>query len=248
MKKLKISVLIALITALVIAFAACADNTQQNDEGAVPSAEPAESVDSTETPSEEATKVYEGDRLEFATVDGSIVFHCVPNTYDRATGAGILRITRLDSLGETIWSKDYPDFYMNSYSSFSPFANTKDDGFVTVLKPKVELLEEPIPEDDGWDGSIQADKNRYLAKFDKDGNIIWQVHHNSSVDEIDLIAVDEGGSIYAYGHMFGYDSGDDTIILQKFDENGKLMLHKNDNSADWCQNIHYHNGTGWIVA
>ncbi len=87
-------------------------------------------------------------------------------------------------------------------------------------------------DDTAFDITIDQNGNLYVAgsilvKIDPEGNLVWQQDFNGSLYKVTAIGVDSQNHIYTagstYNNLFDGYSGENDILLIKFDESGNIL-------------------------
>jgi len=145
--------------------------------------------------------------------DGMYTIAGITSTY--GSGSFDIYLIKVDSIGDTLWTKTYGGSDAEFVRSFS---ETTDGGYIIT----------------GQTYSYGGDKcDVYLVKTDSTGNMMWQKTYGDTANDIgnSVIQVSDGGYIIsAFTESYGADSGD--IWLIKTDSLGDTL---------WTE---MHGGTG----
>lgn len=72
----------------------------------------------------------------------------------------------------------------------------------------------------------QGNYDALIAKYDTDGNLIWQRGLGTSVDEYFYSIATDETYVYAAGYRYTYGQGSNDAILVKYDTNGNLIWQR----------------------
>lgn len=143
-------------------------------------------------------------------------------------------LIRTDSIGDTLWTKNYEIFL---YEFGRSVIQTDDEGFLIT----------------GWGHTSDFNSKMIILKVDESGNILWS---NSFGREYgcsgrSLKQTFDGGFVIS-GHI-GTSIGSADLFLVKTDANGDSIWTKNfnepgQNVACWGNDIHQTDDNGFIIA
>lgn len=128
-----------------------------------------------------------------------------------------LLVRNVDALNlDLMWHKDYV-YGADQY--FSDAYETRDGGVVVVGSTYAN--ENPIY------GDYNLDSYSIIAKYDKEGNLIWDKCIENSIELVSVVEDDEE-NIYAIGYIFSFLNKDvmRNSILFNFDKEGNLLFEK----------------------
>ena len=137
-------------------------------------------------------------------------------TYSYGAGGGDFYLLRLDSEGDTLWTRTYGGSGLESGESFSL---TNEGGFYLA----------------GYTESFGAGKKDvYVVKTDALGDTIWTRTYGGTEDEFAYgSCTSNDGGVITVGGSFSNTPGEGDFMIRKADENGvELYTRIEDGSAD----------------
>lgn len=142
-----------------------------------------------------------------SSADGAYVV--VGNTYSSSLNGSVSWLIKLDSSGNTLWSRTFDAFGNAELFAVSP---TSDSGYILA----------------GYackTGSAQSDA--WLLKTDSNGNLIWNRTYGGNGDDkaFAVTQTSDGGYVFS-GYTGSYGQGGDDFWLCKIDVNGNLLWNQ----------------------
>ncbi|MCD6595519.1 hypothetical protein J7L68_07585 [bacterium] len=181
-------------------------------------------------------KTYGGSKHDFGnsiaqTSDGGFIV--AGKTYSFGAGNSDVYVLRLDSSGDTVWTRTYGG---NGWDEGSSVAQTSDGGFIIV----------------GFTWSLGAGKaDVYLLRLDSSGNTIWtHTYGGSAFDEgCSVVQTSDGGFIVA-GRTQSFGAGNDDVYIIRTNSSGDTLWTKTygEDSDDMGYSIAQASDGGFIVA
>jgi hypothetical protein len=120
-------------------------------------------------------------------------------------------IAKLDSVGNTLWSKQIDDDCGSTNTGFNSVIQTNDSGFIMC----------------GYQSCDSTGNNLYVVKLDSSGNLKWsrKIIGPSNENGSQVIETSEGDYLVV-GQTYSFGAGNYDVYVIKLDHSGNLLWSK----------------------